>query len=345
MRRGNAFLIGLFVLVGIGLVVAGVLAGTGGRLFARKERAGMYFSNSVYGLQVGSPVMFRGVRMGSVTGIGLLHDEGKDDFTIPVVVELEREGITTVRADGSRDRHALRLSQMVDRGLTAQLSMQSLLTGQLYVDLDMRPGKPAARRGGARRLPEIPTSVTTIQNLKAQLEDLDVRSVVNDISAMARSARELVSAPELKTTVKDAQQTMASLRQLSDRLNRRADPLAQAAQQTLSDARQALGKLGGAADGVHDTARRIGSTSDRVGALVAPDSQLLQSLQRAADDLAQTAGNLRAVTGSDAPLVEGLERTLADVGRASRAVRELADLLERHPDALLRGRPTTETTP
>lgn len=342
MRKGNAFLIGLFVLVGIALVVVGVLASTGGHLFAHKERAVMYFNTSVYGLQVGSPVMFRGVRMGAVTGIGLLHDERVDQFTIPVVVELEREGITAVRPDGRRDRYALGLGQLVDRGLTAQLSMQSLLTGQLYVDLDLRPGKPSQRRGGARRLPEIPTTVTTIQNLKSQLEDLDVRSVVNDISAMARSARELVSAPELKRSVQDAQRTLATLRQLADRLDRRADPLANAAQATLSDTRQALGKLVGAADGVSDTARRLASTSDRVGALVAPDAPLLKSLQAAADDLAQTAGNLRAVTSSDAPLVEGLERTLADVSRASRAVRELADLLERHPDALLRGRASTE---
>lgn len=344
-RKGNAVLIGLFVVVGLALVAAGVLVATGGRLFARKEQAVMYFQGSIYGLQVGAPVVFRGVRLGSVSAIGLEHESPTDQFTIPVRVELERDGITTVHADGSRERRALTLADLVGRGLSAQLSLQSLLTGQQYVDLDLRPGKAGAlhRPPGRGQLTEIPTTATTIQNLKAQLEGLDVRALADDISGTARAVRDLVSGPALRDSVVNLRQISADLRVVSATLARRTDPLARDAQATLQDTRAALARLGQAADGVRDTAGRWSGTAERVSALADPQAPLLQSVQRTADELAAAAAGLRSHTATDAPLMRDLDRALQDVSRASRSVRELADLLERHPDALLRGRPRGET--
>lgn len=340
-RRGNATLIGLFVLVGLGLVAAGIVVATGGNLFARKDQAVMYFHDSIYGLQVGAPVVFRGVRLGAVVAIGLEHDAPSGRFAIPVRVELDRDGITTVQADGSRDSRELTLEALVQRGLTAQLSLQSLLTGQQYVDLDLRQGRPGAlhRPAGSTPVIEIPTTATTIQNLRAQFESMDLRALADDISGTARAVRDLVSGPALKDTVADLRAISADLRVASASLAKRADPLAREAQATLQDSRAAIVRLGQAADGIADSARRIGSTADRVGALADPQAPLLQSVQRTVDDLAQAAAGLRSHTSAEAPLMQDLDRTLQDLARAARSVRELADLLERHPDALLRGRP------
>lgn len=345
-RRGNATLIGLFVVIGLALVAAGVLVATGGRLFARKEQAVMYFQGSIYGLQVGAPVVFRGVRLGAVSAIGLEHESPTDQFTIPVRVELDRDGITTVHADGSRERKALTLHDLVARGLSAQLSLQSLLTGQQYVDLDLRPGKSGAlhRPPGSTAVIEIPTTATTIQNLKAQLEGLDVRALADDVSGTARAVRDLVGGPALRESVDNLRKISADLRVVSATLARRADPMARDVQATLQDTRAALGRLGQAADGVRDGASRVGGAAERVRALADPQSPLMQSAQRTADELALAAAGLRSHTGTDAPLMLDLDRTLQDVSRASRSVRELADLLERHPDALLRGRPRSDPT-
>lgn len=346
-RKGNATLIGLFVVVGLVLVGAGLLVATGGKLFARKDQAVMYFQGSIYGLQVGAPVVFRGVRLGAVSAIGLEHDAPSDQFTIPVRVELDRGGITTVRADGSRERQGLTLADMVARGLSAQLSLQSLLTGQQYVDLDLRPDKPGVRHRppGSGGLVEIPTTSTTIQNLKAQLEGLDVRALADDISGTARAVRHLLSGPALRESVDNLQSISRDLRVVSATLARRADPLARDAQATLQETRAALGRLGAAADGVRDGAARIGGAADGLGAAVDPQAPLMRALQRTADELAQAAAGLRGHTAADAPLMQNLDHTLQDVARASRSVRELAALLERHPDALLRGRPRSESGP
>ena len=75
-----------------------------------------------------------------------------------------------------------------------------------------------------------------------------------------------------------------------------------------------------------------------MGALAAADSPLVQRVQQTADELARTASALRSQVSDDATTLQNLNQTLRDVARAARATRELADLLERQPDALLRGR-------
>lgn len=360
-RHANATLIGAFVVAGLALVAAAVIAAAGGKLFTRTEQAVMHFNGSIYGLQVGAPVVLRGVRVGSVTSIGLVFEPATGGFLIPVVASLERDVIRSLPGPGAGAAGAggdadagpatdLTLPALVARGLRAQLSMQSLLTGQLYIDLDLRPGGAAKLHAGGTgsgnggRV-EIPTSSTAIQNLKEQLEGLDMRRLLDDVSAIASSARAVVAGPQLKQAMDDLTQITGQVRRVTDGLARRIDPLAQAAQTTLTDGQRTMGRLGDAADRVGDAARRVAGTADRVGALAAPDSALLQRVQQTADELARSAAALRSQTDDGAPLVQNLTRALQDVSQASRAVRELADLLARQPDALLRGRTTADPSP
>ena len=89
--RPNAVRIGLFAVIGLGLLVAALVSVWGGRSDgARTEPAVMHFSGSVYGLQVGSPVVFRGVRLGQRAGHGLCARK-RLRFAVPVVAALNRE--------------------------------------------------------------------------------------------------------------------------------------------------------------------------------------------------------------------------------------------------------------
>ena len=108
----------------------------------------MHFSGSVYGLQVGSPVVFRGVRIGSVQSIGVVHDG--EQFRVPVVAALDRDRIHKLHGGSARDDPDLSLPSLVARGLSAQLATQSLLTGQLYIDMDLRAGSGPAPRSRRR---------------------------------------------------------------------------------------------------------------------------------------------------------------------------------------------------
>ncbi|WP_332743218.1 MlaD family protein [Hydrogenophaga sp.] len=332
-RQLSPTLIGTFVVAGLSLIAATIIALAGNDLFTRKEKAVMFFSGSVYGLQVGAPVVFRGVRVGSVESIAVFYDRRSDDFSIPVMVTLDGDAVSGL--DGRRSEGVeLALPALVERGLSAQLSMQSLLTGQLYVDLDLRPERPGKLRGTYRAITEIPTTATAIQALKNQLEGMDFRKIAEDVSAIAASARALVSGPELKQALADLAEITATINRVSTRLDKRIDPLANELQRSLSATRTAMDDLSRAAGSVNDT-------SNRVSSVLAPDAPLVQNLQRAADEVARSAASLREATANDSSLRLGADRALEDLSRAARAMRDLAETLEQQPDAVLRGRKGT----
>ena len=336
-RKVSPALLGLFVVGALVLLFLTVFLLAGGQLLVRKQLVVMHFSGSIYGLQVGAPVVFRGVRLGSVKSIGLNYDKSTHSVIIPVTAELDRKMLSSV--SGGNDNLAQALPAMVERGLRAQLAMQSLLTGQLYVDLDFRPGKPAQRvRGDGDADAEIPTISTAFQELQNQVNELDFKILLSDISAIASSGRQLLGSTELTQTVKDMAIITSRLRSLTEKLDRRADPLLGSAQQVADTARQTLIEVGRAASSVGGSAQRIADTAQGAAATLAPDAPLVQSLRRAADELAQTAAALREATTNEAPLNQNLQRSLQDVGKAARALRELAETLDQQPEAVLKGR-------
>ena len=335
--RPNAARIGLFALGGLVLLIAAVVVVFGGRLFAATEQAVMHFRGSVYGLQVGSPVVFRGVRLGSVRSVGVVYAQGR--FAVPVEVELDPAQIGTLGASAASDA-ALSLSTLLEQGLTGQLATHSLLTGQLYIDLDLRPGlvpaAPVARDAQGRL--EIPTTPTRFQSLQDQLDRVDLTKMTDDLSATLLAARKLVTGPELQQTLAELAQTASALKRLSATLDQRVPRLADAAQGTLGDASRAAARLGTAADRFGGAADRVGSAAARAETLLAPDSRVVTSVQLAADELTRAAAALRTAAGDESATVQGVQRAMADLARAARAVRELADSIEQQPQSLIRGK-------
>ena len=337
--RPNAARIGLFALGGAALLVAAVVGVFGGRLFAPTEQAVLHFRGSVYGLQVGSPVVFRGVRLGGVRSVGVVYDQGR--FEVPVVVEVDRRVIHTLSGATADTNPTLTLQALVERGLVGQLATHSLLTGQLYVDLDLRPpAKPAVRL--ASGMLEIPTTPTRFQSLQDQLDRVDLSRMTDDLSATLAAARGLVGGPELKQTMADLAQASAALARLTATLDKRAGALVDATQGTLAQAGQASVRVGAAADrvgsGVDRAVDRVGRAADRAEQLLAPTSPLLTSVQQAADELGRSAAALRAATGDESAPLQSVQRAMVDVSRAARAVRELADSIEQQPQSLIRGK-------
>jgi paraquat-inducible protein B len=358
-RKASPTLIGAFVVAGLALLAAAIVFVAGNDLFKRKERAVMYFRGSIYGLQVGAPVVFRGVRVGSVASIEVVYDRANDRFVIPVVAELERDAVSGI--DGPRGTTASStpkrgdapaLEALVQRGLRAQLQMQSLLTGLLYVDIDLpsqRTVGPAPPRDGQENplvgssAIEIPTTDTAVQALKSQLEGVDLRRLLDDVSAIAASVRALVSGPELRTALDDLQAITGSVKRLATRLEQRIDPLAAAANSALARTDRAAQRVGDAATEVGDAAKSLTRSADSVGQAVAPDSLLVRKVQDAAAEVASAAAALRGAAGGGDGVVRETTRAMQDLSRAARALRELADSLERQPQSLLRGRPAEDT--
>src|SRR5690349_4271989 len=170
--KSNPKVIGGFVVGAIALLIAGVIAFGDGQYFARKGQAVLYFdSASMSGLDIGSPVTFRGVKIGAVTDIVINYDIDAQRLMIPVYVEIELDRIHVIRGtQASKNIHAL-----IERGLRAQLVVQSMVTGQASIDLAFHPGTPANFVGTEKAMVELPTLPSDIDMLKANLSDVLAR--------------------------------------------------------------------------------------------------------------------------------------------------------------------------
>ncbi|MGQ7932407.1 PqiB family protein [Paraburkholderia sp. D1E] len=136
----------------------------------------MNFSRTVRGLSIGAPVDFRGIVVGEVTHIGIDYDPRTRNFSMPVMMSLYpgrlgsrfRENVPT---PGNPIDQEL-LTQLVKRGLRGQLRTGNLLTGQLYVALDVFPRAPAAKLDLSSDPIGLPTVPNTLDQLQTQVADI-----------------------------------------------------------------------------------------------------------------------------------------------------------------------------
>jgi paraquat-inducible protein B len=73
------------------------------------------------------------------------------------------------------------------------------------------------------------------------------------------------------------------------------------------------------------------------------DSTIMPEARTTLEEARKTLGTARQTLSADAPLQHDLRETLREVARAAQSLRGLTDYLERHPEALIRGK--QEDTP
>lgn len=328
-RQASPTLIGAFVLAGIALLVAGVLVFGGRELFQDKQRFVTYFDGSVQGLRVGSNVLFRGVRVGYVTDIDVTTDEAMQKYEIPVTFEILPDAVT-VYTDGK----ALPLSatdagleDMIKAGLRTQLDVESFVTGQLVVNLDMHPDRPAVYRGRNGRYPEIPSIPSGIQQIMQRIQKL-----VNDVEEKApvdEVIRQLLGAISGLNEIANSADLRASLAGANRLIN------APATQQLPADLKAAIGELRAA---TADTRALVGRVDQRLDPALERAVPLMEQLERTLTEGEAVLGAARRQLESNPETAQRLAAALRELERSARAIRVLVDSLEREPEALLRGK-------
>jgi paraquat-inducible protein B len=327
-RRANPTAIGAFVIAAVALAIVGLVALGGLQLFKRELPFVMFFDGDLGGLDVGAPVQIRGVRIGTVTKIRLFANSTKIGVYINIDAGLLPQG-------GAIRQNAEAVQDLIKQGLRAQLHTQSLLTGQLLVYLDMFPGTPAVRVALDPEVPEIPTVPTTLARMQAaleaflnQLEQVKLDQLVTDVSLTLRGAKDLIASPELKAVVISANQAL-----------RQADVALQEANRLLKRVDAKLETLSSNADGAltetRDTMAEARKVLANLDAQIEPLAAVLKDTSTTATGTLRTVD--RAVEGDSRLGYEAL-RTLRDFSDAARSIKALVDYLERHPDALLRGK-------
>ncbi len=328
MRTSSAA-VGGFVLVGIVLVVGAILLFGGLRLFTPTLRAVVLFPTSVAGLTVGAPVTFRGVVVGSVRKIALRLNVADRSSAIPVYLELDPERISwddtgPQEIDSKTGKKAEPgIPSLVLAGLRAMLSTQSLVTGQLGVDLDFRSDAAITSSAETLGLPEIPSMPSAFQNLKDKLTDLPLRELVNDM----RTA--LASIQTVATTVSGK----------IDPLTDSARQAAEAASETMRASSEAVRKLSADASRTLDNIDKLATDSRQIVVLSGRELQgVLASAQRTAQSAEKLVASLNAIAAPRSEMRGDLEAALRDLAASASSLRGFTRELERSPVSALRGR-------
>jgi paraquat-inducible protein B len=189
VARDRQTAIGAFVFGGLLLALAAIILFGNFRLFTPVTRAAVVFQGSIGGLSVGAPVTFRGVRVGSVQAITLRYDVPSNTAYIPVTIDLDPERVSVTGQPAGIRRPGLPF--LVQRGLRAELDMQSFVTGQSEIGLDFAPSVPAILHPNITDLPEIPARLSTIQRLQQRLSELPLSELATHADGALQSIHDL----------------------------------------------------------------------------------------------------------------------------------------------------------
>jgi paraquat-inducible protein B len=315
-------MIGLFLIGAVVLAVVGVATLASATWFSPQSTFISFFQESVNGLEPGAAVKFQGAPVGRVTEIMIQIDERGKTFRVPVRYDIDLTRLTTSTGAFVDLDEELVLRQQIADGLRAQLQMESIVTGQLYLELSYNvEARPAEFEAGPTPYPEIPTSPSLLAaigtgagslvadvlkilfRVNELLEGVDMQGINAAVVASAQSVQRLVESPEILAAMSQVpgmttqvSETMEELKRLAERMGAGMDPMQSQ---------------------LEETSREMVLT--------------LQALRKSIDETHE-------MLTADSGVGYRLEQALASFAEAAEAMRVLAVTLERNPDMLLRGK-------
>ena len=320
-------IIGAFVTASIVVFIMLILFFGSAKLFSHSTRYILFFEHSVNGLDVGSPVKYKGVPVGVVERI-LIRVEGQSKgFTsIPVIVRIDQSRLTNRLGTSVEVFDPAFINEMIENGLVAELNVESFITGQLFVEFSFQPGQTenfTNHRDGDYGMVEIPTlgssfceitedigsliSIFTeidfnetvqttnevLKNLVLVLQGLDTEELSRSITGVADQITSLLESGELEATLASMRSTLVRI------------------EKTLSTYDLEEGQLA-------ETVVLLNQTLDGFNHLVAEANELI---------------------APESDLRYEMQSSLRELSRAARSLRTFVNYLERNPNALLTGRP------
>jgi paraquat-inducible protein B len=243
-KMANKSLIGAFVIGAIALAVIAVIVFGSGKFFKRQLEFITFFQGSIKGLSVGSPVIFRGVKIGEVKDISIQARPSDLAFNIPVILEVDpsriQSGEPGVKFGEKRYQH---FQALIDKGMRAQLTSQSFVTGQLAVAFDFFPDKPAKLVGLDKKYHEIPSVPTPIEELQKTIEDLNLKEFGEKVKSTLDGVERAVNSPEIQKTLKSISAAAEEVRVMVKTVNSQVGPLASNANETVKDVQKLVQNL------------------------------------------------------------------------------------------------------
>ncbi|MBW2155842.1 MAG: MCE family protein [Deltaproteobacteria bacterium] len=287
-KQASKTVIGSFVVSALVLVVVGVLIFGSGNYLKERYRFMLFFQDSVKGLSVGAPVIFMGVQIGEVKDINVIAEY---------------------------------CDQLIEQGLRARLGLQSVVTGQLQIELDFFPEEAAVLMGMNKKYQEIPTIPSTFEKLTKTLENLPVKEVFDKLSSSLTRIDVLLNSPGTTEFLKSLKLAVEDARKVLQKVDKQVQPMTD--------------KIGEALKAYQNLAQNL---DRKIDPLISEVNETVKALAEASKQAEETLRAVENVVGDNSVVTVELTKTLREFSSAARSIRNLSDYLSRHPEALIRGK-------
>ena len=336
--------IGGFVLVAIALLIAGVMYFGSGQVFKKTNKYVLFFEGSVKGLNVGSSVVWSGVKVGTVESIVIKANLKTLTTRIPVIIEVEQDKF--VYDEETKEDLKTRIKRAIEKGMRAQLTIESMVTGQLMIDMDFHPGTPAKFVGGMKEYQEIPTIQSALGKLGKTLEKLNLEQLFQEILGAVGGINDLVTSPDVSGALHDLRLAMGNLNKLLEDVDAQVEPLVTNVNETVGsfgklakDVNKAVDPVAKEATSTLRAYKTLGRNVDKqAGPLMTDVDKMAKAITVTANQATKTMKTLEGLVEPNSPIMVDVKGMLKELSAAARSIRAMTDYLERHPEALLQGK-------
>ncbi len=324
-KKVSTTVIGGFVISALMLLIMAVILFGSGSFWKHTQQYVLVFKESVKGLEVGSPVMFRGVAIGKVKSIVLQVDHDQIGVHVPVTIDIDKKKF--IKKSGHKPDVRTHFDRLIKGGLRGQLDMQSLVTGQLIIQLDFQPDTPVKLSGLKNKCQEIPTVPSSMTKLISTLKNLPIKKIADNVLQITDRANKLLNDGRVDEIIDGIDDTIANADKLVIKVDNKADELL-ARFITLEKS------IAVVAD---DATRLLTNVNQEVQPLSSELSKSLKAAKKALDQADVTLVTINDFVDRSDTRVK-LNRALDEIASGARSLGELAEYLERHPEALLKGK-------
>ena len=327
-------MIGLFMMGLLIISIVGVVAFTSKSLFSNRAIFVSHFRESVNGLAEGSKVKCQGVPVGEVTDLQLLIDLENETFQVPVYYDIDLDRLQLVLASSLELGDYAALQQHIDKGLRAQLQYESIVTGQMYIELRYIGTDEVSQAFIDELQPnEIPTEFSPFASLSSEasglvsnLRSMNVNAISENLTAFLLKASQKIDELDLDGLSASMLETSASIRDLaaSEDIQNAISTIPQASEQftqTMADVQQLTRRLDGA----------IEQLTTNLDASSAELNTTLQAMRESMD-------RANSMLTTDGGIGYHLQEALTSMTEAAEALQLLANTLEQNPSMFIRGK-------
>ncbi|RDX35196.1 MCE family protein [Kangiella sp. HD9-110m-PIT-SAG06] len=320
-NKSQSTAIGGFVLGAIVLLVGAILFFAKARFNEPVNHFVMFFDSSLAGLDEGSPVVFKGVKVGSVKKIEVVSDHESLDIYTPVYVNIYPDSFKGLNGHTVDEDMKDITNRIVEKGLKGTLETQSLVTGKMRIALEFRPDVPIKRRRIIKGVTEFPTAPSALSVFADEVSKLPLADIAENMNELLENANTFITSTDLDSSLQKFNETISRYREVAETFNTEIKPVADEFKQTMDEYEKLAKQLNG-----------------KVPALVESLESSFNGLEAVLTDTQKLVNSMEHSYGQDSELQYQLNQTLEELSKAAHSIRVLTDYIERHPEALIYGK-------